>query len=125
MCGMESLPRDDESAEDYARRIRRGRWRRRFLVIGVLSLCIGVLAIYVALTARPLAKVGEMCGGFDKIECEPHAWCWRQDTTGRCLEACAPKLDDHCPAGTSCLMFDTVGEAGSWNGRAFACKPTR
>jgi hypothetical protein len=123
---MDSLPRDDESAEDYARRIRRDRWRRRFIVIGVILLCVGALAIYAALTVKPIAKVGQPCGGTDKIECEPHAWCLVEGGgTGKCLEACAPRVDDHCPAGTSCELFDTVGQSGSWNGRAFACKPTR
>jgi hypothetical protein len=123
---MESLPRDDETAEEYARRIRRERWRRRFIVMGVVALCIAALGIYAAMTVKPIAKIGESCGGADKIECESHAWCWAErGDTGTCLKACAPNIDDKCPAGTSCELFDTVGASGSWNGRTFACRPTR
>ena len=122
---MDSVPRDDESAEDYARRIKRGRWRRRLIVFGAVLLGVAALGLYAVLTVKPLAKRGEMCGGTEKIECESHAWCWvERGGTGRCLEACAPKIDDHCPTGTSCALFDTVGQSGSWNGRTFACKPT-
>src|SRR6478736_957487 len=99
---MESLPRDDETAEQYGRRIRRERWRRRFIVMGVVVACLAVLGVYAALTVKPIAKIGATCGGADKIECEPHAWCWTEHgSTGRCLMACAPRIDDHCPAGTS------------------------
>ena len=120
---MDSLPRDDESADDYRRRLSRERWRRRFIVTGVILLCITVLGIYAAMTVKPIAKIGETCGGTDKIECESGAWCWSDGS--RCLKSCAPRIDDHCPAGTSCEMFEVIGEHGSWSGRAFACKPTR
>ena len=121
---MDELPRDDETAEQYAQRIRRARWRRRFVIFGVIVAAVGVLTIYAALTAKPIAKVGDACGGPDHIECTGHAWCWTE--RGVCLEACAPRIDEHCPPGTSCEMFDTIGTSGSWNGgRAFACKPVR
>jgi hypothetical protein len=123
---MESLPRDDETAEEYGRRIRRARWRRRLIGFGVAVLCIGALLIYAALTVKPTAKIGETCGGADKIECEGHAWCLVDyGDTGRCLKACAPNIDEHCPDGTSCELFDTVGRSGYSTGRTFACKPKR
>jgi len=123
---MDSLPRDDESAEEYGARIRRARWKRRFVTLGVIVACVGGLLIYAALTLKPVAKVGETCGGADEIKCAPHAWCWAEGKAdGVCLEACAPNIDEHCPPRTTCELFDTVGKEGSWNGRAFACKPAR
>jgi hypothetical protein len=120
---IDSLPRDDESAEDYARRIRSGRRRGRLIVFGVIAACIAVIGIYSALTAKPIGKIGETCGGAEKIECEGHAWCALGDgNSGRCVQACAPNIDDHCPPGTSCQLFDTVGKFGQRSGNAFACQ---
>jgi hypothetical protein len=121
------LPRHDETAEDYGRRVRSTKRRNRLAVAGAVALVLGGFVLYAMVMAKPVASVGESCEP-PNVTCVSGSWCLvgEHSRDGVCVAPCEPREQNACPAGMSCepsVVVDMKGPAGG--GTLYVCQDER
>ncbi|HEY4059316.1 MAG TPA: hypothetical protein VGM39_22015 [Kofleriaceae bacterium] len=111
----------DEEPDEWTK-MRRKKWRERFIVAGVLVGLFAILLVYSALTMKSV-HTGEACK--EPKDCTDARGVCLVGAKSVCSTYCDGPKDTHCPNHGTCEMSDVLDEKGSSNGyeKVFVCQP--